>query len=74
MDGDAEFQKKRFEIPKPVSIGDVVEVTIDAQGRQGDGIAKKDGFIIFVKGVSKGESCKVKITDVRRTYATGERA
>ena len=54
-------EKKRFEIPKPVSEGDVVEVTIEAQGGQGDGIAKVDGFVVFVKGAAKGESCKVKI-------------
>lgn len=68
------YQKKKFEIPKPVAVGDVIDLTVEAQGRQGDGIAKKDGFIIFVKSATKGENCKVKITDVRRTYATGEKA
>lgn len=64
---------KKFEIPKPVSIGDVVEVMIESQGGQGDGIAKVSGFVVFVKGGTKGENCKVKITEVKRTYAVGER-
>lgn len=65
---------KRFSgVPKPVAVGDVVEVTIESQGARGDGIAKKDNFIIFVKGASKGEVCKVKITEVKRTFANAEK-
>ncbi len=64
---------KSFEVPKPVAIGDIVEVTITSVGGQGDGIAKKDGFVIFVKGAQKGETCRVKITSVKRTYAEGEK-
>ncbi len=66
--------KKSFEVPKPVAVGDVVELTIMSVGGQGDGIAKKDGFVVFVKGAQKGETCKVKIVDVKRTYAVGEKA
>ncbi len=72
-DRGAMEKPRKFEIPKPVAIGDIVDVTIESQGGQGDGIAKVDGFVIFVKGVKKGESCKVKITDVKRTYGVGER-
>lgn len=67
------YKRKGFETPKPVAPGDVVEVTIETQGRQGDGIAKIDGFIVFVKGAAKGEKCNVKILDVRRTHATAEK-
>lgn len=64
---------KKFDIPKPVAVGDVVDITIESVGGQGDGIAKINGFVIFVKGAGKGENCKVKITDVKRTYALGEK-
>jgi len=64
---------KKFESPKPVAVGDVVNVTIESVGGQGDGIAKVEGFVIFVKNAQKGESCKVKIVDVKRTYAVGEK-
>lgn len=63
---------KRFETPKPVAVGDVIDVTIESQGGQGDGIAKVSGFVVFVKGAKKGDNCKVRITDVKRTYAVGE--
>jgi 23S rRNA (uridine2552-2'-O)-methyltransferase len=66
---------KRFSgIPKPVAVGDVIELTIESQGTRGDGIAKKDNFVIFVKGANQGETCKVKIIEVKRTFANGEKA
>ncbi len=66
-------ERKRFEIPKPVEAGQTVELLIEGQGGQGDGIGKIESFIVFVKGAKKGERCRVRITDVKRTYATGER-
>ncbi|MFH1785408.1 MAG: TRAM domain-containing protein [Candidatus Micrarchaeota archaeon] len=68
-----EEPRKKFEVPKPVSVGDSLTVKIENQGGQGDGIAKIDGFIIFVKGATKGEECKVSIKDVKRTYAIAEK-
>ncbi len=65
--------EKKFQVPKPVSIGDVVDVSIESVGGQGDGIAKVESFIIFVKDAKKGEKCRVKITDVKRTFAVGEK-
>ncbi|MFA5187714.1 MAG: TRAM domain-containing protein [Patescibacteria group bacterium] len=66
-------EENRFGIPKPVDVGQTVEVLIEGQGGQGDGIAKIESFVVFVKGARKGERCMVKITDVKRTYATGEK-
>jgi 23S rRNA (uridine2552-2'-O)-methyltransferase len=63
---------KKFEVPKPVSIGDVVSLRIESQGGQGEGIAKVNEFVVFVKGARKGDTCRVRITDVKRTYAVGE--
>lgn len=59
-------------IPKPVKVGDVVELTIEATGSKGDGIAKKDGFVIFVKGASQGQTVKAKITALGRSSASAE--
>lgn len=67
------MEEKPFGLPKPVSVGDRITVTIDNVGNHGDGIGKLDGFIIFVKGARKGETCRVKIIDVKRTYAVGEK-
>ena len=70
---EEEVHQRRFEVPKPVSVGDLRDVTIDSQGGHGDGIAKIDGFILFVKDAHRGERCKVRIVDVKRTFATAEK-
>ena len=58
--------------PKPVKVGDEIDVTIEAVAAKGDGIAKIDGFVIFVKGAQQGATVKVRITDVRNRFAIGE--
>lgn len=59
-------------IPKPVKVGDEVEVKIEAVATKGDGIAKKDGFVIFVKGAKEGDTVKVRISEVKERFAIGE--
>ncbi|MFH1222256.1 MAG: TRAM domain-containing protein [Candidatus Micrarchaeota archaeon] len=67
------MDRKDFGIPKPVAEGDVLELKVESVGSRGDGIAKKDNFVIFVKNAQKDETCKVKITSVKNTYATAEK-
>ena len=64
--------KSSYFRPKPVKIGDEVELTVDATAAKGDGIARKDGFVIFVKGAKPGDKVRVRITDVKARFATGE--
>ncbi|MGC8710489.1 MAG: TRAM domain-containing protein [Candidatus Micrarchaeia archaeon] len=64
--------KPNYFLPKPVKVGDVVSVTVEAVASKGDGIAKKDGFVIFIKGAKQGQTVSVKITDVRARFAIGE--
>lgn len=59
-------------LERPVEEGKEYEVTVDAQGAKGDGIAHLEGFVIFVAGAKMGEKVKVKITALRRTFAVGE--
>ncbi|MEM3369625.1 MAG: TRAM domain-containing protein [Candidatus Micrarchaeia archaeon] len=59
--------------PKPVKEGDEIDLTIEAVGEKGDGIGKIQGFVIFVPGTSAGETCKVRITQVRGKSAVGEK-
>lgn len=56
----------------PVSEGEELELTIEAVGEKGDGIAKKQGFVIFVPNTSQGSRVKVKVTRVLRKVAFGE--
>lgn len=57
---------------KPVDEGDVVEVEIDDLGSKGDGIARIDGFVIFVPGGEVGETYDVEVTSVGRKFAFAE--
>ncbi len=59
-------------LPKPVAVGEIIEATIEATGSKGDGIAKKNGFIIFVKGATQGQTIKIKIITIGRSSATAE--
>ena len=58
--------------PKPVKAGEEYDVEITEISRRGDGIAKIQGFIIFVNGAKAGQKLKVKITNVSNRYATAE--
>lgn len=62
------------DMPKPVKVGDELDVTIEAVAAKGDGIAKKDGFVIFVPGTAVGDKLRIRITMVRSSSAVGERA
>ena len=64
--------KSNYFLPKPVKVGDELEVKVEAVAAKGDGIAKKDGFVIFVKGAKEGDTIKVRITDVKARFAIGE--
>lgn len=48
----------------PVQVGEELDVTIEAVGEKGDGIAKRNGFVLFIPGVKAGERIRVRITKV----------
>tara|TARA_Y100000310_G_scaffold286548_1_gene310844 strand:- start:80 stop:496 length:417 start_codon:yes stop_codon:yes gene_type:complete len=56
----------------PVKVGDELEVTIEAVGAKGDGIAKKDGFVLFIPNAKEGDTVKVKVTRVLRKVGFAE--
>lgn len=45
---------------------------IISQGYEGEGIAKIDGYPIFIEGALQGEKVKVKIVKVKKSYAYGK--
>ena len=71
-DRDGGRIKPSYFLPKPVKVGDEVEVKIEAVASKGDGIAKKDGFVIFVKNAKEGDKVKIRITEVKARFAIGE--
>ncbi len=49
----------------PVVVGEVYRLTIEDVGRRGDGVAKKEGFVIFVTGATqRGSNVNAKVTKV----------
>ena len=58
---------------KPVEAGKEYNVKITETSRRGDGIAKVQGFVIFVKNGKVGqEDVKIKINSVGPRFATAE--
>ena len=53
----------------PVSAGAVHDVTIEGIAREGDGIARIQGFVIFVPGTKVGDNVTIKIERVMRKFA-----
>ena len=53
----------------PVPEGTYHDVTIEDVARDGDGIARVQGFVIFVPGTKIGDNVKIKIDMVMRLFA-----
>jgi len=56
--------------PKPVEVGKEYDVEVTEVSRQGDGIARVQGFVVFVKNGKVGQKVKVKIDQVGNRFAT----
>jgi predicted RNA-binding protein with TRAM domain len=61
-----------YSMKKPVELDKEYEAKIEEISRRGDGIAKIEGFIIFVPNTKQGDNAKFKITRVGNRFATGE--
>ena len=59
---------------KPVETGKEYTVDVTDNGSAGDGIARIQGFIIFVKSAKAGDkNVKIKINSVGSRFATAEK-
>jgi len=58
--------------PCPVEMGKEYEVDIKETSRQGEGIARIQGFVIFVPNAKPGDHLKIKITRIGRSAANAE--
>jgi predicted RNA-binding protein with TRAM domain len=63
------------ETPKtaPIQEGEEYEVKIEDTGKEGDGITRIEGFVVFVPDTAVGDEVKVRITSVRRRFAFAEK-
>ena len=60
------------ESSSPLNEGQEYDVKIEDMGRDGDGIAKIEGFVVFVSGAKVGDEVKIRITSTRRNFAFAE--
>ena len=58
--------------PKPVEVGKEYDVQVTETSQRGDGIARIQGFVIFVKNGRAGENLKVKVNSVGSRFAIAE--
>ena len=65
-------ERGRGRLNKPVEEGKEYEVDIKEISRRGDGVARIEGFVIFVPQAKPGDHLKVKITQVGPRFATAE--
>ena len=70
--GRGRFGGSRFGGPKPVESGKEYDVQVTEISRKGDGVARVQGFIIFVKGGKVGQKTRVRVTHVGDRFATAE--
>ena len=72
--GNSRFHERRFNNREPpVKVGDELDVTIEAVAEKGDGLTKKDGFVIFVPGTQTGDHVRIRITKVLRRVGFAEK-
>ena len=64
------FPKVYFK-PKPVKIGDELDVTIAEVSKRGDGVTRVDGYVIFVPNTKQGDAVKIRIAEIRPNFAIG---
>lgn len=67
--GGGGFEQRTF---APVKVGEELDVKIEAVGEKGDGIAKKNGFVLFIPGVKEGDEVKIRVTKVLRKVGFAE--
>lgn len=63
------FRPRNF---APVKVGDELDVKIEAVGEKGDGIAKKDGFVLFVPSTKQGDEVRIRVTRVLQKVGFAE--
>lgn len=57
---------------QPVSIGDVLDVTVEKRGSKGDGIAFVDGLAVFIPEAEPNDEVSIRIEEVTESCAFAE--
>jgi predicted RNA-binding protein with TRAM domain len=63
---------RQEEFSCPVEVGETYDVKIEDEGKTGDGIARIDGFVVFIPEAKVGQEVTIKVNATRRKFAFGE--
>jgi 23S rRNA (uracil1939-C5)-methyltransferase len=53
----------------PVSNGEMLELRVDSLAYGGNGVARHDGFVVFVRRALPGDTVRARVTKVKRGFA-----
>ena len=72
--GNRNFNNRDGNFPQqaPVKVGDELDATIEGVGEKGDGFTRKDGFVLFVPNVQKGDNVRIRVNKVLRKVGFAE--
>ena len=56
----------------PINEGEEYDVKIEDTGRDGDGITRIEGFVVFVSGAKEGDEVRIRINSTRRNFGFAE--
>ena len=65
-------RQSNFGGPKPVEMGKEYDVQVTERSDRGDGVARIQGFVVFVRNGKVGDKVKVKVTSVGNRFAIAE--
>ena len=71
---DVKYLFNNMQSDAPVEAGESYDVTIEDIAREGDGIARVSGFVVFVPETKVGDEVTIKVTKVMSKFAFGELA
>jgi 23S rRNA (uracil1939-C5)-methyltransferase len=58
-------------VAAPVRKGDELDLSVDSLAYGGSGVARHDGFVVFVRGGLPGDDVRARVTKVKRGFAEG---
>ena len=66
------YGRDERENSSPITEGEEYDVKIEDLGRDGHGITRIEGFVVFVSGAKVGDEVKIKVNSVRRNFGFAE--
>ena len=68
-----ESYSSSMQSPAPVTAGVEYDVEIEDISRKGDGIARVEGFVVFIAGTKVGDQAKIQVDRVMNRFAIGHK-